>query len=171
MFQKDEKVLCFHHELLYEAKITEYKHFIENDKNSPFQYQVHYKGWKNTYVPFSIVVAIVLPSLENPLSFPIRQFASHTPASQPPLFPAHFSVKTFLVSCPVHPQHHRYLLQSCWSRTSLLSKSKPLIFVPLAASVFVHSFLCWNRATYFKAILLQKATSSSIIYCPHPYQP
>ncbi|KAK4696630.1 hypothetical protein P7C71_g1322, partial [Lecanoromycetidae sp. Uapishka_2] len=49
MFQKDEKVLCFHHELLYEAKVTEYKHFIENDKNSPFQYRVHYKGWKNTW--------------------------------------------------------------------------------------------------------------------------
>ena len=43
MFDKDEKVLCFHGELLYEAKI------LEVDQDSPsagFLYRVHYKGWK-----------------------------------------------------------------------------------------------------------------------------
>lgn len=47
-FQKEEKVLCFHHELLYEAKVLDSRHADENDKKSPYQYRVHYKGWKNT---------------------------------------------------------------------------------------------------------------------------
>ena len=49
-FSKDEKVLCFHHELLYEAKVLDSKHTDEKDKKSPMHYRVHYKGWKNTYV-------------------------------------------------------------------------------------------------------------------------
>jgi mortality factor 4-like protein 1 len=42
-YKKDDKVLCFHHELLYEAKISEHK----QDGGSHL-YKVHYKGWKNT---------------------------------------------------------------------------------------------------------------------------
>lgn len=61
-YNKDEKVLCFHHELLYEAKVLDYKHAIEGDKKSPYQYRVHYKGWKNTYVNFHRLVAIVVVS-------------------------------------------------------------------------------------------------------------
>lgn len=49
MYSKDEKVLCFHHELLYEAKVLDSKHSDEKDKKSPMQYRVHYKGWKNTW--------------------------------------------------------------------------------------------------------------------------
>lgn len=45
-FQKDERVLCFHHEMLYEAKILDIKH---NDDGDGFQYKIHYKGWKNTW--------------------------------------------------------------------------------------------------------------------------
>ena len=52
LYAKDEKVLCFHGELLYEAKILDFKHSEENNKKSPMIYFVHYKGWKNTYVPF-----------------------------------------------------------------------------------------------------------------------
>ncbi|KAL1601016.1 Esa1p-associated factor [Nothophoma quercina] len=48
-FQKDEKIFCFHHELLYEAKVTEVKPNEDDDKKSGFQYKVHYKGWKNTW--------------------------------------------------------------------------------------------------------------------------
>lgn len=47
-FQKDEKVLCFHHEILYEAKVLDYRHEDEKDKKSAYLYRVHYKGWKNT---------------------------------------------------------------------------------------------------------------------------
>lgn len=47
-FVKDERVLCFHHELLYEAKVLESKPSDPDDKKSPLQYRVHYKGWKNT---------------------------------------------------------------------------------------------------------------------------
>lgn len=47
-FRKDEKALCFHHELLYEAKVLDVKPQDEDDKRSGFQYKVHYKGWKNT---------------------------------------------------------------------------------------------------------------------------
>ncbi|CAG7920859.1 unnamed protein product [Penicillium olsonii] len=49
MYCKDEKVLCFHHEILYDAKILDVRHKDPNDKKSPFEYSVHYKGWKNTW--------------------------------------------------------------------------------------------------------------------------
>lgn len=49
-YAKDERVLCFHHELLYEAKVLDSKPTDASDKKSPHQYRVHYKGWKNTYV-------------------------------------------------------------------------------------------------------------------------
>ncbi|OAK98047.1 mortality factor 4-like protein-like protein 1 [Phaeosphaeriaceae sp. SRC1lsM3a] len=48
-YRKDEKVFCFHHELLYEAKVLELKPLEGDDKKSGFQYRVHYKGWKNTW--------------------------------------------------------------------------------------------------------------------------
>lgn len=44
-YEKDEKVLCFHGELLYEAKILE----VEQDTDTKsYRYRIHYKGWKNT---------------------------------------------------------------------------------------------------------------------------
>jgi mortality factor 4-like protein 1 len=48
VFQRDEKVLCFHHELLYEAKVLDLKLSDPADKKSAYLYKVHYKGWKNT---------------------------------------------------------------------------------------------------------------------------
>ncbi|KAK5958637.1 Esa1p-associated factor [Knufia fluminis] len=48
-YQKDEKTLCFHGELLYEAKILDVRKQDPKDKTSPFEYRVHYKGWKNTW--------------------------------------------------------------------------------------------------------------------------
>ncbi|KAL5001949.1 chromatin modification-related protein eaf3 [Aspergillus recurvatus] len=48
-YQKDERVLCFHHEILYEAKILDLRHTDPDDRKSPFEYLVHYKGWKNTW--------------------------------------------------------------------------------------------------------------------------
>lgn len=47
-YAKDEKVLCFHGELLYEAKVLEHKPSASEDKKNAFMYRVHYKGWKNT---------------------------------------------------------------------------------------------------------------------------
>ncbi|KAL1623761.1 Esa1p-associated factor [Diplodia seriata] len=49
MFAKDEKALCFHHELLYEAKVLDVKALDPNDKKSAYLYKVHYKGWKSTW--------------------------------------------------------------------------------------------------------------------------
>ncbi|GAB1736135.1 hypothetical protein NU219Hw_g6185t1 [Hortaea werneckii] len=49
MYQKDERVLCFHHELLYEAKVLDHKMKDPNDKKDGYSYRVHYKGWKNTW--------------------------------------------------------------------------------------------------------------------------
>ncbi|KAH6666495.1 MRG-domain-containing protein [Plectosphaerella plurivora] len=45
-FDKDERVLCFHHDMLYEAKILDVQ---ENPNGEGFQYKIHYKGWKNTW--------------------------------------------------------------------------------------------------------------------------
>ena len=47
-YTKDERVLCFHHELLYEAKVLDSRTSDNTDKKAPWQYKVHYKGWKNT---------------------------------------------------------------------------------------------------------------------------
>ena len=55
-YAKDEKVLCFHGELLYEAKILDSKHAEANDKKSPTVYLVHYKGWKNTLVTLTMFI-------------------------------------------------------------------------------------------------------------------
>ncbi|OQV04804.1 RNA binding activity-knot of a chromodomain-containing protein [Cladophialophora immunda] len=49
LFQKDEKALCFHGEMLYDAKITDVKRTDPKETKSPFHYKVHYKGWKNTW--------------------------------------------------------------------------------------------------------------------------
>ena len=59
-YRKDEKVFCFHHELLYEAKVTDVKPNEGDDQKSGFQYKVHYKGWKNTYV-FTLFALPCLP--------------------------------------------------------------------------------------------------------------
>ncbi|KAF6800180.1 histone acetylase complex subunit [Colletotrichum sojae] len=45
-FSKDEKVLCFHGEMLYEAKILDIQ---PSEAGEGFQYRIHYKGWKNTW--------------------------------------------------------------------------------------------------------------------------
>lgn len=47
-YAKDEKVLCFHHEMLYEAKILDVQPSPEGPE-AGHQYKVHYKGWKATW--------------------------------------------------------------------------------------------------------------------------
>ncbi|KAL1958135.1 hypothetical protein VTO42DRAFT_4990 [Malbranchea cinnamomea] len=47
LYQKDEVVLCYHGDILYEAKILDIRK--TDNKKSPFEYRVHYKGWKNTW--------------------------------------------------------------------------------------------------------------------------
>ncbi|KAF1826310.1 MRG-domain-containing protein [Dissoconium aciculare CBS 342.82] len=49
VYDKDEKVLCFHGELLYEAKVLDNKIRDPADGKDGFMYRVHYKGWKNTW--------------------------------------------------------------------------------------------------------------------------
>lgn len=44
-YKVDEKVLCFHGPMLYEAKILDTR---VNEKREEVEYKVHYKGWKNT---------------------------------------------------------------------------------------------------------------------------
>ncbi|KAI0393205.1 MRG-domain-containing protein [Xylariaceae sp. FL0594] len=47
-YSKDEKVLCFHGDLMYEAKIMEVK--IEPGKKpEDAQFRIHYKGWKASW--------------------------------------------------------------------------------------------------------------------------
>ncbi|PMD23785.1 MRG-domain-containing protein [Hyaloscypha hepaticicola] len=45
-YVKDERVLCFHHEMLYEAKILDVR---PTEEGQSWQYKIHYKGWKNTW--------------------------------------------------------------------------------------------------------------------------
>jgi len=45
-YSKDERVLCFHMDMLYEAKILDVR---PTDEDNSWQYKIHYKGWKNTW--------------------------------------------------------------------------------------------------------------------------
>lgn len=53
-FQKDEKVLCFHMDMLYEAKIMDVQPAGDKPADG-FRYRVHYKGWKNTWDDWVLV--------------------------------------------------------------------------------------------------------------------
>lgn len=46
-FSKDEKVLCFHMDMLYEAKVMDVQ--PAEKPNEGYRYKIHYKGWKNTW--------------------------------------------------------------------------------------------------------------------------
>ncbi|KAJ8123058.1 hypothetical protein ONZ43_g899 [Nemania bipapillata] len=47
-YSKDEKVLCFHGDLMYEAKIIDVR--VEAGKKAEdAQYRIHYKGWKASW--------------------------------------------------------------------------------------------------------------------------
>ncbi|KAI9733570.1 MAG: Esa1p-associated factor [Cirrosporium novae-zelandiae] len=48
-YEKNERVFCFHHDLLYEAKILDIEPGDPNDETKPITYQIHYKGWKHTW--------------------------------------------------------------------------------------------------------------------------
>lgn len=52
-FSKDEKVLCFHHDMLYEAKIMDVQPVEKPGEG--WRYKVHYKGWKNTWDDWVLV--------------------------------------------------------------------------------------------------------------------
>lgn len=45
-FSKDERVLCFHMEMLYEAKILD---VMAGENGEGWQYKIHYKGWKSSW--------------------------------------------------------------------------------------------------------------------------
>jgi mortality factor 4-like protein 1 len=45
-FAKDERVLCFHMEMLYEAKILD---VMPGENGEGWQYKIHYKGWKSSW--------------------------------------------------------------------------------------------------------------------------
>ncbi|KAF2431983.1 MRG-domain-containing protein [Tothia fuscella] len=65
IFEKDEKVLCFHLELLYEAKVLGCKQQDPTDKKSPWMYLIHYKGWKNTWDDWALEGRILKFNDEN----------------------------------------------------------------------------------------------------------
>lgn len=52
-FNKDEKVLCFHMDMLYEAKIMDVQ--PGEKPGEGYRYKVHYKGWKNTWDDWVLV--------------------------------------------------------------------------------------------------------------------
>ncbi|KAF5606723.1 chromatin modification-related eaf3 [Fusarium subglutinans] len=52
-FSKDEKVLCFHMDMLYEAKIMDVQ--LGEKPSDGYKYKVHYKGWKNTWDDWVLV--------------------------------------------------------------------------------------------------------------------
>lgn len=54
VFIPNERVLCYHGPLMYEAKVLKMEHWDESNTKTGAvgpHYFVHYKGWKQTYVP------------------------------------------------------------------------------------------------------------------------
>lgn len=54
IFNAQERVLCYHGPLIYEAKVLKTKTYDERSTQTGAlgpHYLVHYKGWKQTYVP------------------------------------------------------------------------------------------------------------------------
>ncbi|CDH56478.1 mrg-domain-containing protein [Lichtheimia corymbifera JMRC:FSU:9682] len=61
LYSVDERVLCFHGPLIYEAKILSREWFDDDPDIVGAGYYVHYKGWKNTWdewVPESRVLRL-----------------------------------------------------------------------------------------------------------------
>ncbi|KAI7864107.1 MRG-domain-containing protein, partial [Spinellus fusiger] len=48
-FEENERVLCFHGPLLYEAKVLDRQWMDETTEHSGPHYFIHYKGWKQTW--------------------------------------------------------------------------------------------------------------------------
>lgn len=106
MYSKDEKVLCFHQELLYDAKILDVRLKDASDKKSPHEYLVHYKGWKNTYVFFSIIFPASTHSFPLPHArLPFRVLIVLS------FFPTPASSISSNSSCPILPPIHLQPLQ------------------------------------------------------------
>lgn len=56
-YNAQERVLCYHGPLIYEAKVLKTKNFDETSTSTGVvgpHYLVHYKGWKQTYVLFFV---------------------------------------------------------------------------------------------------------------------
>ncbi|KAK3946438.1 chromatin modification-related protein eaf3 [Diplogelasinospora grovesii] len=45
-YSKDERVLCFHMDMLYEAKVLDVR---SREDGNGWQYKIHYKGWKSSW--------------------------------------------------------------------------------------------------------------------------
>lgn len=99
-YRKDEKVFCFHHELLYEAKVTDVKPNEGEDKKSGFQYKVHYKGWKNTYV----IDCLLILCLPQELLFAVPRTEEVTNVPRP-----HFGLEVSHFNITAQQRTHRAL--------------------------------------------------------------
>ena len=77
-FQKDERVLCFHMEMLYEAKILDIR---PGENGDGWQFKIHYKGWKaswDDWVPLDRVLKFTDENKEL-----ARQLLQNTKSLQP----------------------------------------------------------------------------------------
>ncbi len=45
-FAVDERVFCFHMDMLYEARILDVQ---QGETGEGWQYKIHYKGWKSSW--------------------------------------------------------------------------------------------------------------------------
>lgn len=79
-FSKDEKVLCFHMGMLYDAKVTETKM-----EDGAWKYKIHYKGWKNTVCHDSInhygIVVLACHSITSCIAAQLIMFYSKSSLS------------------------------------------------------------------------------------------
>jgi len=87
VFANNEKVLCYHGPLLYEAKVLKHETWDENnsrvDKIGGTHYFVHYKGWKNTWDEW-VPQSRLLKWHEQSLALQKQLVQTHKKAESPP---------------------------------------------------------------------------------------
>ncbi|TVY81888.1 Chromatin modification-related protein eaf3 [Lachnellula suecica] len=110
-YSKDERVLCFHHEMLYEAKVLDSR----ATEDQSWEYKIHYKGWKNTvsgpYYLLFLVVAEFGPVMGK--SLPSRVGESEAREAH------HFNAMApFLQSEEIHSQSSLELLPKITAHVS-----------------------------------------------------
>jgi hypothetical protein len=86
-FATNERVLCYHGPLIYEAKVLKCEVWDETNTKLDSvgaHYLVHYKGWKQTYV--SPPAQILVPPSDFPhfCSFSVSQLGRVGPYGAPP---------------------------------------------------------------------------------------
>jgi hypothetical protein len=120
-FSKDERVLCFHHDMLYEAKVLDSR---PTEDSQSWQYRIHYKGWKNTVRLPHLIYFLALKRHDLVVQVG-RSEVNHFQLRKTALLPS-FSHYLY---CNSETKMYSFLLSFCQSLKQWLSFRSPRAFL------------------------------------------